>query len=176
VTVTDAHDVPRGRRLHARTAALLPILCVLCGCAGVPEGAERAEQEGKVAEVVLRDLLSPETAGGFAGTSVVCIELYGSDPDKELLKRLSDQPRPVRKGSACGWDGGRPYYRQVVETSSGLPAVILRVDAVTWLSGHEVTVAAGYESCDLCGAAYTYDLTLEEGRWTVRNRTLKAVA
>jgi hypothetical protein len=159
------------RRCRVPTlATALTALVLLCGCAGIPDGAERAARERDVAEVVLRDLFS------FVGTSVICVELYGSDPDDAFLKRFSDQSRPVRRRSACDWNGDHPYTRQLVELSTGLPAVILGVNTATWHSDRELAVEGEYTCGALCAAVYSYDMVLSNDHWTIAKRTLKAIS
>jgi uncharacterized protein (TIGR02996 family) len=128
--------------------------------AGWVAGVCRELAEDDVREAVFRFQFRGRGPGG---TCFLQIE-GGRDPSRDLLERLT------RK-----WPGLRPYSSALIfdlgegvaNPKTGVRGVVLRVDAIRWLTDERCEVDGGYYLGPLAADGNTYEVAAAGERWVV---------
>lgn len=125
-------------------------------------------------EAEAKDDLERRIAKGL-NFKIFFVSIDRNDPTEEFLKRLQDVPRIVKKGSA-GEVAENVMRMPVVDKESGMRGIVFRADKIVWKGRGNVTVEGGYHCDGLCAAGYTFDLRLENGKWSVKKKRLDSVS
>ena len=88
---------------------------------------------------------------------------HGVDPPPKFLERFAHHVPPVRVRSAATYhaDFG------VVDNHAGERGMILRTEAIRWISDVEIQVDDSFSESGLGGGGYTHTLKRINGKWVV---------
>lgn len=150
----------------ALALALPFVLLLFAGKAGTPE------EELSAREAVYRYQLRHDPPAIKVDT--FCLEIMRasdtfassrSDPPQEMIERLDDGRRKLRKGSDCDYRGGQG----VVEKGTNQPALVLRTGEVSWKSGTRVAITGGFYYASEAASGNVYHLEKRDGKWLLIN-------
>jgi hypothetical protein len=102
------------------------------------------------------------------------VEINGKDPSDDFMKRFQGIPRIVRKSSSA--EIAKVMRMPVVDKETQERGIIFSADEIRWLGKNHVKVDGGYHCDGLCGAGYTFDLRLENGKWNLKKQRMNWVS
>lgn len=163
---------PSVSRALGMRITLTAILLFLAALVAKPADLGREAQAQDVLEAALRYKFAHNGSGLQNRATAYFISLGGSDPSDEFIKRFVGHAPPVRKASACRYEGGG----FVLDRATGRKGLLFSTEGVTWKSDTEVQVALGYYEQGLSADWCTYTLRKEKGKWKVTDTRLNSIS
>jgi hypothetical protein len=157
------------------------VLGFLLLCSACTGKTGTLEDELRATEALIRYQLTHNHAAKNAAVDTFCVEISNvsdragstkADPPAELIERLNDGRRKVRKGSDCDYNGGNGVF----EKRSNSPAIVLRVGEISWKSETSMTVTGGYYEASESASGNVYHLEKRDGKWVVTKDELKWIS
>ncbi len=141
-----------------------------CSDLGTPPPVERSLDD--IRETVFRYMFLHNASSLQQSAPVYFIGLMGpakfpghgtySDPSEDLMARFSRNVPPVKKFSECT----RNTYG-VFDTSTGVRALLFRVETIIKINDDEVEVTGGYYEAGLNAGGNIYTVRRIDERWIV---------
>jgi hypothetical protein len=94
------------------------------------------------------------------------VSINGADPSDEFMKRFSDLPRTIRKGSSEVPDKG-PHAP--IDKSTGEAGIVFNAENLWWLNQDLAELQGGYYCGGLCAVGITFTVKRENGKWTIKS-------
>jgi hypothetical protein len=98
------------------------------------------------------------------------VSINGKDPSDDLVKRLQDIPRRIKKVSAS--EISKQWRMAVLDKGTGERGIIFRADAIRWVSEDAVEVEGGYHCDGLCGLGVIFTLRRQGGKWVISSERM----
>ncbi len=151
--------------MTTRTLVVSLILLLLCRCSATEQGESLSRAEDDIREAVFRYQFKFNVSGWRESASAFFLSLEeGEDPTPEFLHRFADHRPVVRPISASTLE---PGTAQILDQSTGLPALVFRIDDIRWLTDDRAEVDGGYYEASESATGNTYRVVKESGRWVV---------
>lgn len=180
------------------TARIIPFVCFLAVLRSTPslgqqaqEAAKRSALEDDIREAVLQRLMQDWAHGGDKNEAdakdriekgvakelnfkIFFVSVNHKDPTDDFLNRFQNIPRTLKKVSAAKISKG--FRMPVVDRKTQQHGIIFSADSIRWLEETHVEVQGGYHCNGLCGAGYTFDLELENGKWIIKKEIMNWIS
>jgi hypothetical protein len=139
-----------------------------------------ASDQENIWEAVFRYQFDHNESGVSKSISTFCLSLIKDmDPTDEFIQRFATHIPRVKKQSECEISNRGASEPDVVgyaiDKQSGHPALIFRIDKITWRGKNEVIVQGGYFSYSLSAETSRYYLQKKGKKWTVMKRKLLSI-
>ena len=94
------------------------------------------------------------------------------------MDRFGGHEPPVKRVSECEVSAQPPGSSSihVVDSSTGEPGLVCRVERIRWVSDTEAEVEGGYYAGGRAASGYLYSVVREGDEWVVEEETLQWVA
>jgi hypothetical protein len=131
-----------------------------------------------VLEAVFRHQFGHDASGLQWRARVFFLSVYDRDPSNNLMDRFEGHEPPVKRVSECEISGKAPGSSaiHVVDSKTGEPGLICRVERIRWVSDTEAEVTGGYYAGGKAGSGYLYRVVREGEEWVVKKDTLQWVS
>ena len=140
----------------------------------VPPKNQSADSDDDIRESVFRyqihhnDSYQKDQAHGFY------LAIAGGDPSDEFMVRFARNETPIQKASACERTSDTPLG--VHDKQSGLPGIILEIDALNRIGDKEAEVTGGYFEGGLSASSNVYHVKFKNGAWVVTSVEGKSIS
>jgi hypothetical protein len=138
----------------------------------------RSVYEDDVLEAVFRYQFSHDSSGLQGRARVFFLSVYDHDPSSNLMERFQGHEPPVRRVSDCEHSdearGSSAIW--VVDSNTGEPGLIYRVERIMWLTDAEAEVTGGYYAGGRAASGNLYRVVREGEEWVVKKDTLQWVS
>src|SRR6266581_6848651 len=159
--------------MHFRAAMAIPSVIIVvsfCGaCREAPGTARSMEQESNIREAVFRYQMNEWSKNGPV-SSLVCLDVMGTDPSDEFMKRLIPGAIRAIKASQCDRIQVHEYNRPA-EKQTHQPATILSEGEVHWESDERAHLEGSYDCGMSCSGGFKFQVSKIHGKWTVVETT-----
>jgi hypothetical protein len=133
----------------------------------------RSAYEDDVLEAVFRHQFGHDASGLQWRARVFFLSVYDRDPSNNLMDRFERHEPPVKRVSECEISakarGTSAIW--VVDSNTGEPGLIYRVERITWVSDAEAEVTGGYYAGGRAGSGNLYRVVREGEEWVVKKDT-----
>ncbi len=158
-----------------KAVPLLVLLVVSLSCHSSEGDGDRNSQESSIREAVYAELLNRFGREKLCFLAIAQKHdsthlLQYSDPAKDILLRLKRDTASVKPVTKCSHSMDGVYDRETHRRG-----MILWTSGITWMSGNQVHVSAGYYADGLEGAIGYFELSEKSGEWIVGNWHTTAV-
>ncbi len=138
----------------------------------------RSAYEDDVLEAVFRYQFSHDLSGLQGRATAFFLSVYDRDPSNNLMDRFEGHEPPVKRVSECEISakarGSSAIH--VVDSSTGEPGLIYRVERIQWVSDTEAEVTGGYYAGGRAASGNLYRVVREGEQWVVKEDTLQWVS
>ncbi len=168
-------DAAAGFLKRMKPTALIISLLVSLSCTDFGRPVDRIRQESPIRETVYRELLNRYAHGNLcflaiSATNDSTKDLQYWDPASDIFDQLKVDSTKVRPVTECLHSTDGVFDRETLKRG-----IILWTSSITWVSGDDVKVSAGYFADGENGLLGWFELTWKAGRWAVNTWHTTAV-
>lgn len=157
---------------------LVVLLCgLLAGCATRSPAPPKppvllSQDEADIYEAVFRHQFEQNASGAQQSAGTYFVQIQGSDPPEEFLRRFAGQAPPVKRGSeACHAGDSSIYDRQ-----TGKRSLMFKAGKIGRIGKNTAEVEGGYYEGNLSASGNTYRLVRHGSRWKVIADTMSWIS
>jgi hypothetical protein len=104
---------------------------------------------------------------------VFFVSIDGHDPSDELMSRLSDLPRTIKKAS---FEKPAKGPHGPTDKVTGKTGIVFSAHTIRWSGKDSAELEGGYYCGGLCAAEYTFKVKREDGKWVVQSSRMSWIS
>ncbi len=131
----------------------------------VPPNNQSVDSDDDIRESVFRYQVHHNASYQKDKAHAYFLSVAGSDPSGEFMTRFARNEPPVKKLSACEASSQIPIG--VHDKQSGLPGIVLQIDALNRIGDKEAEVTGGYFEGGPSAPGNVYHVKFKNGAWVV---------